>query len=63
MTVGDERTRRIQAALDDFYETLARVPVVGVTGWSELDRLTELITHHPEAARRILDELDAARAD
>ena len=55
------RARRIQAALDDFRATLAGVPVVGVTHWSELEQLTELITRHPDAARRILDDLEGGR--
>ncbi|MEV5703565.1 hypothetical protein [Actinoallomurus sp. NPDC052274] len=58
---GTDRARRIQAALDDFYATLAGVPVVGVAHWSELEQLTELIRRHPDAARRIIDDLPCDR--
>lgn len=56
-----DRARRIQAALDDFRATLASVPVVGVAHWSELEQLTDLIQRHPDAARRILDDLQCDR--
>lgn len=58
MATDDERTRRIQAALDDFRDMLARVPVVGVAHWSELEQLTDLIGRHTAAARRILAEME-----
>lgn len=63
MTAGDERTRRIQAALDDFYATLDGLPVVGVARWADLGRLDDLLRRHPEAARRLLGQAEAGPAD
>ncbi|WP_345430467.1 hypothetical protein [Actinoallomurus vinaceus] len=56
--IDGERARRIQAALDDFRATLASVPVVGVAHWTEVEQLTELIRRNPQAARRVLDDLE-----
>jgi len=59
MTARDEgRARSIQAALDDFRDTLAHLPVVGAGYPADLDRLAELISRHPGEARKILDSLE-----
>ena len=61
MNDDEARRRGIQAALVDFWATLASVPVVGVSQCSEVEQLTRLIQRYPDTARRILDDLPPPR--